>query len=385
MTKFSVQSNNNSRMPGIAASLTPLTVLDGLGKKWRLLEQRSDCSFFQSWMWIGTWLAKLPSSAKRYLLEVTDDGETIGLAVIVASTLVRHRFVRSRALLLHETGSHDMDRMTIEYNSFVAEAGREREVISEGMRCMGAASVAWDEFVVSGVGSDAFEAWQAAIADSKWHLLYRQQSDCLFVDLCAIRDAGGDYLALLSANTRQQVRRSIKGYEKLGSLNLSVASTGEVAIQYLHDLQALHDAHWASRGKEGAFPNDFTRAFHDQLVLTGINCGAVQLLRVSAGEEVVGYLYNFVRNGHIYFYQSGVKYSDNPKVKPGLVCHYLAVMHNLQAGNRIYDFLAGPQRYKQSLATAEARMVWFSLQRPRLIFALENLLQRVKKVARSHF
>lgn len=369
----------------IAAYLTPLTVLSGLEKKWQLLEQHSDCSFFQSWMWIGTWLAKLPSSAKRYLLEVTDDGKTIGLAVIGASTLVRHRFVRSRALLLHETGIHDIDRTTIEYNSFVAEAGREREVVSAGIRCICAANVAWDEFVASGVGADAFETWQTAIADSKWHLLYRQQSDCPFVDLGAIREGGGDYLALLSANTRQQVRRSIKGYEKLGRLKLSVASTEEVAIEYLHDLQVLHNAHWASRGKEGAFPNEFTRAFHDQLVLTGVDCGAVQLLRVSAGEEVVGYLYNFVHNGHVYFYQSGVKYSDDPKVRPGLVCHYLAVMHNLQAGNRIYDFLAGPQRYKQSLATAQTKMVWFSLQRPRLIFAVERLLQRVKKVARSQF
>lgn len=372
-------------MAGIAASLTPLTACSELQDKWRFLELRSDCSFFQSWMWIGTWLSNLPSSAKCYLLEVTDNGETIGLAVVVAHTLVRHRFVRSRTILLHETGSHNMDLMTIEYNSFLAESGRERDVIRSGIRCIGATNVAWDEFFASGVGADAFGAWQGAIADSKWRLVYRQQSICPFVDLGTVRDSGGDYLALLSANTRQQIRRSIKGYEKLGSLNLSLASKGETAIQYLHDLQALHKSYWASRGKEGAFPNEFTRAFHDQLVLTGVDCGAVQLLRILAGEVVIGYLYNFVRNGHVYFYQSGVNYSVDPKLKPGLVCHYLCIMYNLQAGNQIYDFLAGSQRYKQSLATAEAKMVWFSLQKPRLIFTVEHLLQRVKKITRNYF
>lgn len=380
MTKLPVHLNSDPGQPRIAASLRPFTVLGGLEEKWRQLEQRSDCSFFQSWMWIGTWLATQPSSARHYLLEVTDGGRTIGLAVIGASTLVRHGFVRSRALLLHETGSHDVDRITIEHNAFLAEAGRERDVVGAGLRCIDAADFAWDEFVVSGMGEAAFANWQTAIADSKWHLLYQQKSDCPFVDLGAVRARGGDYLALLSANTRQQIRRSVKAYEALGSLRLSVASSRESASEYLHNLQALHDAHWAGRGEEGAFPNEFTRTFHDQLVLRGSDCGAVQLLRITAGDEVVGYLYNFVRDGHVYFYQNGLKYSNDKKLRPGLVCHYLAVMHNLEAGNRIYDFLAGPQRYKQSLATAEAKMVWFSLQRPRLILAIERLLRRLKSV-----
>lgn len=360
--------------------MAPLTTIGPLGLKWRQLEQRSSCSFFQSWTWIGTWLSQLPKSVELYLLEVVDGDRVIGLAVFGARTVVRHGFVRTRALLLHETGSKEMDRMTIEYNSILAETGREREVVIAGVNCIMAANITWDELVVSGVEARALDAWHAAVRDTNWRVVFRQESDCYFVDLDAVRDRGGDYLALLSSNTRQQIRRSIRDYEKSGSLSISAASSVETAVEYLHGLQELHDAHWQSRGKDGAFPSEFTRNFHDRLVRDAVARAEVQLLRVTAGDEIVGYLYNFMRDGHVYFYQSGFKYMEDPKLRPGLVCHYLAITHNLKIGNRIYDFLAGPQRYKQSLGAANVRMYWFALQKPRLVFAVERLFERAKRV-----
>jgi CelD/BcsL family acetyltransferase involved in cellulose biosynthesis len=160
---------------------------------------------------------------------------------------------------------------------------------------------------------------------------------------------------------------------------MSVAPSGEAAVEYLHGLRELHDAHWQGKGKDGAFPSEFTRSFHDRLVCDAVARGEVQMLRVTAGDEVVGYLYNFVRDGHVYFYQSGFKYTENPKFRPGLVCHYLAIMHNLDTGNRIYDFLAGSQRYKQSLGAADVKLYWFALQKPRLVFAVERMLKRMKR------
>jgi CelD/BcsL family acetyltransferase involved in cellulose biosynthesis len=379
MTTLATHSDVVAEQPGIAARVTPLTDIGPLGHKWRDLEQRSSCSFFQSWTWIGTWLSCLPRSVKLYVLEVVDGDRVIGLAVLGARTLVRHGFVRSRALLLHETGSKQMDRMTIEYNSILAETGREREAVIAGVNCVRAANITWDELMVSGVPARAFEAWHAAVRDTNWRVVLRQESTCYFVDLDAVRDHGGDYLSLLSSNTRQQVRRSIRAYETSGSLGLSVASSGEAAVEYLHGLQELHDAHWQGMGKDGAFPSEFTRNFHDRLVRDAAARAEVQMLRVTAGDEVVGYLYNFVRDGHVYFYQSGFKYTEDSKLRPGLVCHYLAIMHNLKSNNRIYDFLAGPQRYKQSLGAADVKMYWFALQKPRLVFAVERLLKRVKR------
>lgn len=382
MTPLPTHSDTAVERHGIAASLAPLTHTGPLGQKWRQLERRSACSFFQSWTWIGAWLSELPKPLELYVLEVVDGDRVIGLAVFGARTLVRHRFVRSRALLLHETGSEDLDRLTIEYNTILAETGREREVVIAGVNCLGTANIAWDELIVNGVEARAFEAWHAAARGTNWRMVSRMESKCSFVDLDAVKNRGGDYLALLSSNTRQQVRRSIKAYETSGSLSISIASSEDAAVEYLHGLQELHNAHWRGRGKDGAFPSEFTRNFHDRLVRDAVGRAEVQMLRVTAGEEVVGYLYNFVRDRHVYFYQSGFKYTEDPRFRPGLVCHYLAIMHNLKSDNRIYDFLAGPQRYKQSLGAAEATMHWFAIQKPRLVFSVERFLRRVKRVIR---
>jgi len=368
----------------IGASLTRLSAIAGLGQKWRELEQRASCSFFQSWTWVGTWLSCLPAPLDLYLLEVVDREQVIGLAVFGARNLVRRRFVRSRALLLHETGAKELDHMAIEYNSILAEYGREREVIQTAVKCIEAADILWDELMLSGVDALHFEEWQSAARGMGWHLVYREQSSCHYVDLEAVRKAGGDYLALLSSNTRQQIRRSIKAYGSPGALRVSVATTADAALEYLHGLQALHNARWQSRGKDGAFPSEFTRQFHERLVRDAAARGEVELLRVTAGEEIVGYLYNFVKNGHVYFYQSGFQYDEDAKLRPGLVCHYLAVMHDLKVGHRIYDFLAGPQRYKQSLGTAHVNMYWISFQKPRLVFAMERLLQHAKRTIRRY-
>jgi CelD/BcsL family acetyltransferase involved in cellulose biosynthesis len=368
----------------ITASFTRLSAIGALGDKWRELEQRSSCSFFQSWTWVGAWLSCLPSSVELYLLEVVDGERAIGLAVFGARTLVRRRFVRSRALLLHEAGTRDLDHMAIEYNAILAGDGKEREVLAAAVECFRSADIAWDELVVSGLDARAFQTWQSAVRHTNWQVVVREESTCHFVDLDAVRRSGIDYLALLSSNTRQQVRRSIKAYEAFGSLSISSASTTDAALEYLHGLRELHNAHWQSKGKDGAFPSEFTRRFHERLVRDATARAEVQLLRVTAGRETVGYLYNFVRNGHIYFYQSGFKYADDSKLRPGLVCHYLAVMHELAAGHRIYDFLAGPQRYKQSLGTANAKMYWVSLQKPRLFFAFERWLEHAKRTIRRH-
>jgi CelD/BcsL family acetyltransferase involved in cellulose biosynthesis len=304
------------------------------------------------------------------------------LAVFGAGALLRHGFVRSRALLLHQTGSKELDRMMIEYNSILAETGREREAVIAAIKCIRAAKVPWDELMVSGIEARAFEAWHAAVRDTNWRIVLRNESNSYFVDLDAVRNSGGDYLALLSSNTRQQVRRSVKAYEKSGKLRISLACSGEAAVEYLHGLQELHDAHWQGKGKKGAFSSEFTRSFHNRLVCDAVGRGEVQMLRVTAGDEVVGYLYNFVRDGHVYFYQSGFEYTESPKFRPGLVCHYLAIMHNLKTDNRIYDFLAGTQRYKQSLAAADVKMYWVALQKPRLVFAVERTLGRMKHLLR---
>ncbi len=90
----------------------------------------------------------------------------------------------------------------------------------------------------------------------------------------------------------------------------------------------------------------------------------MDLLRIAAGGQVVGLLYTFVQDGRVLSYQSGFAYNPGrPREKPGLVCHALAIEYYAGRGARIYDLLAGADRYKRSLAQGGETLHWATLYR----------------------
>ena len=80
------------------------------------------------------------------------------------------------------------------------------------------------------VVSGAEPALVAAAGGVAWRA---QERIAPFVDLAAVRAAGGDPLALCSANARQQIRRSERFYAGLGALRLEAAEDVAQAVVFL--------------------------------------------------------------------------------------------------------------------------------------------------------
>src|SRR5215813_8063251 len=129
-----------------------------------------------------------------------------------------------------------------------------------------------------------------------------------------------------------------------------------------------------------SFAAPFFELFHRRLIRRNFDEGGTQLLRASAGDRAIGYLYNFRLSNRIYAYQSGFDDADRQE-RPGIVTHALAIRHAFRAGARIYDFMAGRNRLKESFATRCEPMRWQVIQQPRLTFRLERLARRVKQIA----
>ena len=88
----------------------------------------------------------------------------------------------------------------------------------------------------------------------------------------------------------------------------------------------------------------------------------MDLLHITAGDRTIGYLHNFNHQGRAYAYQSGFDYdAADSHQKPGLTCHWLAIAMCAAAGTAFYDFLAGADRYKRSLATGETTLFWLTV------------------------
>jgi len=359
-------------------TVEPLTDGEALAARWQAVEARAHPSVFQSWGWIGTWLRTMPATLSPLLLSVHDEAGECGLAVICRHRRRRHGWLVSDGLFLNETGDPALDALTIEFNGVLAVKGVESRAAAAAIRHLTSAVDGWDELYLSGIvcaPDRDYVALTSGIGLTP-HLLSEQPCD--YVDLDTVRSGGGDYLSGLSKNTRYQIRRSLRRYEERGALTIRVAASLEEAMTFFSRMKALHQAYWLGRGEPGAFANPMFEDFHRAYIAGRFSSGEIHLVRIAAGDDDIGFLYNILHDGHIYSYQSGFVYEADAAVKPGLVSHYLAICDAEARGVRIYDFMAGAGQHKMSLGTHRREMVWLAARRPRLRFRLENSLRDIK-------
>lgn len=365
----------------LRAELTPMMRVphEELQGAWMALEARSDASIFQSWTWMKSWLEALPESIGLYRLNIWNGEELVGIGLFGKSTQVRHKLIRSRMLWLSESGSPALDTLTIEHNNLLVARGWENRIWPVAIDALMKHAQAWDEIRISGITNAVSRASIEQYAQAMGLIPQTEFSKPYFwVDLEGMRPNRDEYLKALSSNTRQKIKRAMKLYAEKGPLEVSLAGSPEEALTFLDELKHLHQAYWNRKGQPGAFSTEFSNRFHRNLVANGFANGQIQLARVTAGEDAIGILYNLTNQNHVCNYQAGLVYDEDPRLKPGLVCHTLAIELNIMLGNKSYDFLMGDSQYKRSLSTQEGMMYWLTLRQKKIRFEIEDIAKQAR-------
>lgn len=332
-----------------------------LGVQWRALEVRADGSFFTSWTWIDALLAN--GLTQPRVVRVERAGQVVALGI----------FNRSRrwfadVLSLTAVGDPAYDVPYIEHNGPLVDRD-----------CPAAARLWWQKVAtlgaamlyLPGINADALAHLHkvGTVRIEQRHLAPQRS-------LAPVRACKGDVTGLMSANSRSQIRRAIRAYQRSGPITLERAVTVAEAHHAFEQMAALHTETWLRRGKTGAMSPIFC-SFHRRMLAQGVPAGMVDLLTIKAGPRVIGYLYNFRHRGTVSAYQSGFAYSaaiahekpGHEKIghekpgheKPGLVCHAIAIRYYATQGLDSYDFLAGAARYKTSFADQARSLIWLRL------------------------
>ena len=303
------------------------------------------------------------------LLRGHADGDTVALALLGANqTRRRSGLVRSRSLYLNETGDPHFDSPMIEHNAVLTAVGYETAVWEALLSWFAGLGGEVDELYLRGSRLRLPETAVEARGLTRNETMLPSYS----VDLDRLKESGGELYPVLSANARQQLRRTFRYFEQFGPLRLSAPATVTEALTYFNSMKALHCTSWERRGEPHSFAGEFFEPFHRLLIERSFAEGGIQLLRACAGERVVGYLYNFRLGNRVYAYQSGFDDADR-RERPGILTHALAIKHAFETGARVYDFMAGRNRLKESFATCCEPMLWQVVQQPRLVFRLEKL------------
>lgn len=362
----------------IQVEITPLPPREALAAMWRDLESRADRSFFLSWPWIGAWLASIDCRPDLVIARI--DGLVVGLGLVHARQLTRHRLLPVWTLFLHQTGDHDQDVVTIEYNDFLTDRRHRDRVRASCLHFL----IDHGEIGGREVGEvllGGFEGSLRADVEALGRPVHeRAAAGSAFVDLAALRRSGQTFLDTLKAKTARRIRRSMALYQARGAIELKAATTVEEALDFFDRCGELHQARWTARGRPGAFAYPFYVAFHQNLIRTALPLGKVELIEVSVAREPIGYLYNFVDRDRVYYYFSGFGFEADNRLKPGLVCHALCIERHRSRGMDIYDFMGGDQRYKLELGQPGPEIVSLAVQRPNWMLAAERLLRKLKQV-----
>ena len=359
-----------------------------LGPIWRdISSASSEISVFLSPDWTEVWLQHFGDTVRPSgLVWTIGDGTPVGCALYSQQTAKLGPFNVTR-LFVNACGDH---LTGMEYNEIPALPGYRDAVLSDFVAYVLESGA--DELALTGFKSEI-----AATICEKWpsRSCEGYVSESPFVALNRLREEKRHYLESLSANTRSNVRRTLRAYTNhYGEPTLRRAADSNEAISWFEQMVKLHDARWKDKGKPGAFSGAHVNSFYKNLIRSsvenadGMTRMRLDLLRLQFGELATGFAFNLVYRGRVNFYQCGLAYQphDN-KLRPGLALHTLSIEHYLTEGTTLeYDFLGGePEsiQYKRSLSTDVRQLAWFELPLPTAKNAFVRWVRHSRRKLRS--
>jgi hypothetical protein len=347
--------------------INPFQEFSKISLIWQGLAEQCSPSFFNSWGWVNTWLVCLPKSTDiEFIVHFGENNTPICCYFLGIKNSFENKIFYKKRAYLNSTGFEAFDNLTVEYNNpLIADKEKFDEInLLSSLKDI-------EEFHIP-VSLLAYENVNESFFSRVTNL------PSYWIDLDKIQS--NDYLSLISKNKKNQIKRSIKEYQKGGDIKIDIAKNVKDANQMLDELSVLHQKEWIQRGKPGAFSNQFFCDFHHKLIKDRFCYGEIQLLKIYNDEGVIGYIYNFIYNNEVLFYQCGFNYKEGNNYRPGIVSHYFSILLNSKLKNKKYNFLAGKSQYKKSLSTNYDMLHSIIFCRKNLKSRIEYRLRKMKEI-----
>jgi CelD/BcsL family acetyltransferase involved in cellulose biosynthesis len=325
-------------------------------------------SFFVGPEWTDCWMGIFGSILKPEILVFETDGRPIGAALLIRRREHRGPIPVHRCYL--NTAGEDLaESPYLEFNDLVCRPGTENAIAHKLREHVLAGP--FDELRVNGMlEGPSFAALTAVFGDLNPEV---QHQSSRYIDLAKLRAADQSFEASLGSKYRQQLRQNLRKYGEFGELRLEVATSPARALEMFAELGALKQATWQERGRTSAFVSPRFVGFHRDLIQRVWAANAILMVCATAGDELIGLVYNIVHEGKAYSYQSGLRYRDDKRLKPGFVAVALTINHCLGSGLREYDLMAG-DGWQADLSPDYRDMSWVVFRKPSLkLTAIESL------------
>jgi CelD/BcsL family acetyltransferase involved in cellulose biosynthesis len=310
-------------------------------------------TFFQSPPFIAAWLAAAGENVR-----ILDDGAAMAFIG-----------VNGAVAWFGETGRAGFDRLYVEYQDFLIAPGAGAAAREAALERLFAGAPEISEFVFRNARPALADAAMRVAARAGLEARVLRTQPTFAIDLAAEPE--------ISSSLRAKIRRSIRRYEERGPVTLAPATAPADRQAAFRELIALHDPYWRARGEAGAFADPDLFAFHQNFIAAAPE--AADLLRLKAGEETVGVLYNFIAGGRAYNYQGGFRPESDNQFAPGFTAHWLAAARYRARGLSAYDLMAGDADYKRRLGREGETLTSLVIERRGVLQRAKSFVRRLRR------
>ena len=320
---------------GSTVELVPLRDALALGREvWAPLQASAAiASPFMTWAWHRSWTEAAPpgdvASSRAFLLR--SRGGRLESVFPFRLFQAQFRRVPLRALgwAIHDLGCPDhLDLLAspqADLGALVAELER----------------LPWDVMLLDNVGqcSPNVDRLSAACERRGWTVHRLPISRCPYL---VLPDSWAGYLAGLSSNRRQALRRSERVLHREYAVTLTDYGTERLEEGW----RCLHSLHLRRWGSSGHLAAPAMSRLHARFASLLPPRGAVWLASLELDAKPVAAWYGFAMRDTVYFYQSGWDPTYRRR-SVGNVLTGMMVRRAIEQGYRCFDFLRGEEPYKR--------------------------------------
>jgi CelD/BcsL family acetyltransferase involved in cellulose biosynthesis len=310
-------------------ALTDTSALEQIDSAWdALVEGMPRPSPYLFSAWVIAWLAEKAFAAEPHVIVAERGGELVGIAPFVVRSVRRARVAMFAGA--HESALGDI----------VLAPGEPPETA----RLMLAA--------LPGSGMDALDVFGlpggsvlSAAAGSRLRVIERVESP-----VTEMPDGWDDaYRRHTSSNRRNQDRRRERQLEALGTLESSLATTGEAVLRDLPDAFLLHHMRWQGRPDGSTFGLPAGQSFQRAALPQLADEGRFAMLTLRLDGRPIAFHCWFVAGSSIYLHRNAFD-AGLSRYGPGLVALRRSLAAASELGARRVEYLGGAEQFKRDLA-----------------------------------
>ncbi|HET6171074.1 MAG TPA: GNAT family N-acetyltransferase [Gaiellales bacterium] len=310
-------------------TLTDISALAQMDTAWdALVEGMPRPSPYLFSAWVIAWLAEAAFASEPHVIVAERAGELVGLAPFVVKSLGRTRVAMFAGA--HESALGDIVLAP-------GEPPATARMLLEALPASGMAAL--DVFGLPG------NSVLAEAAGSRMRLIERVESP-----VTEMPDGWEEaYNRHTSSNRRNQDRRRERQLGELGSLEASLATTGEAVLRDLPDAFVLHQMRWQGRPDGSTFGSPEGQRFQQIALPQLADEGRFAMLTLRLDGRPIAFHNWFIAGSSIYLHRNAFDASLS-RYGPGLVALRRSLSAASDLGARRVEYLGGAEQFKRDLA-----------------------------------